>query len=213
MGTKKPKSSDYQPSEADKTSASIALQRYNTFKTKYQPILVAMRDKAMKNGTVKLARGLGGADAMQALTESMPTPQAAQGPSTGTEVASGLAGQLAKATAQGREVDNNIGVNVLAAANEQAATAQSGLSAIARINTSDALARAQRKQSESEAKTAAAMQLGSAVIGTGMKNMDGGGTFFKPAGDTLDADGAPIVDGSFKNRKAVGLGRLVGRVS
>ena len=208
MGSKNPKKSDYQPSESDKAAASIALQRYNQFKTKYQPVLIKMRDKAMQNGTVSLARGRGNADAMQALTANMPTPQMTAAPDTGTEVASGLAGQLGRATKQGRAVDNELGSSVLAMANQQAGTATQGLSALARIETSDALAAAQRKQQESAAKWDAALSLGSAALSTGLRNKNSGGKFFTPVGAEEDEAGNPILDGSLKNRFKVGMGRV-----
>ena len=193
MGSK-PKKSDYQPSEADRTNAAISLQRYNDFKTKYQPMLVEMRDKAQRTGLVKIAKGKTNADVMQTLERATPAARAATTVDETTgNTGRALASQLEKATAQGTNARNEMGTGVLAAANQQALTAQDGLAAVARINTGSTLAKAAREQSERDSKLSALTQLGTAFVGQGMQNMDGGGTFFKPNPNTaVNADGSTM---------------------
>lgn len=184
MGSK-PKKSDYQPSEADRTNAAISLQRYNDFKTKYQPLLVEMRDKAQRTGLVKLAKGRANADAMQVLEAGTPSARAATTVDETTgNTGRALASQLEKATAQGVAAQNEMGAGVLASANQQQLTGQSGLAQIARINTGDVLSEAARKQSERDSKLGALTTLGTAFIGQGLHNIDGGGRFFTPNNNT-----------------------------
>lgn len=210
---KGPKKSDYQPSEADRTSAAISLQRYNDFKTKYQPLLTEMRDKAAATGLIKVARGRANADTMQALEGQTPTLRSATTVDDTTgETGRALGSQLEKATAQGMEARNEMGAGVLAAANQQSATGQDGLRAVARINTSDALHRADRKQRERDAKWNLATTLGGAVLQTGMANIGSGGKFFTPnANAEVDEDGNStgfIKPSSLRARTKIGIGRI-----
>jgi hypothetical protein len=205
---KGPKKSDYQPSEADKTSASIALQRYNTFKTKYQPLLVKMRDKAESDGLIKVARARAGADTIQALHADVPQLRAATTvDETTADTGGALTSQLQKATAAGTAAKNDMAAGVVSAANQQGATAQSGLQAIARQNTSDALDRAANKQARKEATMQAIGQLGSAFIGSGGRNLASGGTFFTPNASDV-AGGDFVRPEGLRGRLKIGMGRL-----
>jgi hypothetical protein len=214
MGSK-PKKSDYQPSEADRTNAAISLQRYNDFKTKYQPMLVEMRDKAQRTGLVKIAKGRANADTMQVLQNQTPAARAATTVDETTgDTGRALASQLEKATAQGTNARNEMGAGVLAAANEQALTAQNGLAAVARINTSDTLSNAARRQSERDSKLSALTQLGTAFGGQVLQNIDGGGRWDTPnTNTTANADGSinPLAKGqkvSLKDRLGGAWDRL-----
>ena len=51
MGSK-PKASNYEPSEADKASASVAVSEYNFFKQNYDPLLQQMRDKSQSDDPI-----------------------------------------------------------------------------------------------------------------------------------------------------------------
>ena len=205
---KGPKKSDYQPSEADKTAASIALQRYNTFKTKYQPLLVKMRDKAESDGLIKIARGRANADTMQTLQAQTPAMRTATTVDETTgDTGSALASQLEKATAAGTAAKNDMAAGVVSAANQQGATAQSGLQQIARQNTSDALDRAANKMARKEATMQAIGQLGSAFVGTGLRNIGSGGTFFTPNASDV-AGGDFVKPDGLAGRLKIGMGRL-----
>ena len=212
---KGPKRADYQPSEADRTSAAISLQRYNDFKNKYQPLLLEMRDKASATGLIKVARGRANADAMQALYSNVPQLRAATTVDETTgETGRALASQLEKATAQAMGARNDMGAGVLAAANQQAATAQDGLRAVARINTSDALQRAARKQSERDNKWGNLTALGTSLLTTGMANLGSGGKFFTPnASSEVDDEGKPtgpfVKPKDLKARTKIGISRIV----
>ena len=64
----KPKQQDYQASEAEKTQASVAKAEKDYFNQTYAPLLREMRDKASSEDLGSVARGVAGADTMQALT-------------------------------------------------------------------------------------------------------------------------------------------------
>ena len=74
MGSK-PKQQDYEASEAEKASASVAMAEYQYFKQRYDPLLRQMRDKSMSEDIGSTLRGRANADTMQALT-SQPSYQA-----------------------------------------------------------------------------------------------------------------------------------------
>tara|TARA_A100001391_G_scaffold197881_2_gene178826 strand:- start:1535 stop:2173 length:639 start_codon:yes stop_codon:yes gene_type:complete len=204
--------SDYQPSDTDKANASIAVAQYQKFKTKYQPVLLNMRDKAMDNSTIKIARTRANADAMQKLTGSGPNlPAATKNGGLAAEVGKGLAGQLNLATTEGTRADNNMAAGVLASANQQSATAQNALGYISRLDTDKALQRAERKQSEKATKLAAGLQLASSFVGSGLRNMEGGGKFFTPnVGADVDSAGNPIYEApqSLGDRLNIGTKRI-----
>lgn len=190
---KGPKKSDYQPSEADRASAAISLQRYNDFKAKYQPLLLEMRDKARDAGRLTgTARRVAQADTAQALADKTPTMRAATTVDETTgNFGRALASQLEKATAGAVDASNEMGAGVLASANQQALTGQQGLAAIARMDTGSTLSEAAREQSERDSRLAAATQLGSAVLFQGAHNLSTGGRFFTPNPNTsIEADGS-----------------------
>jgi hypothetical protein len=56
MGSK-PKQQDYEASDAEKASASVAMAEYQYFKQKYDPLLQQMRDKSMTEDVSSGLRG------------------------------------------------------------------------------------------------------------------------------------------------------------
>lgn len=162
----KPKKAEYEPSEDEKTSASVALAEYNSFKKKYQPMLLEMRDKSKSEDPTNLLRGRANADTMQALTSetSYEDTQANNKPS---EMSQGLQGQLGVANQSGKDVQDKLGANVLGTARGQVADAQTGMAKASRLATSDALTRAKGKQDVRAAKTKAIGQVAGAAIQLG----------------------------------------------
>ena len=69
MGSK-PKQQDYQASDGEKASASVAMAEYTYFKQKYDPLLQKMRDDSLGTNDDKTLRGRANADTMQALTSA-----------------------------------------------------------------------------------------------------------------------------------------------
>ena len=65
MGSK-PKKQDYEPSDAERASASVAMAEYQYFKDKYDPLLQQARDESMSDDSVSKLRGRTNADTMQA---------------------------------------------------------------------------------------------------------------------------------------------------
>jgi len=189
--SKKPKAQDYKPSESDKASASVAMAEYQFFKQKYDPLLQQMRDKSLSDDTTRTLRARAGADTMQALT-SEPTFQQTQNIGSAGDLAQAYTGQLGLASEQGKKIQNQAQTNVLGISRKQAADAQSGMAQASRLDTSQALARAQAKQDVAQAKFNAAVKLGTTFAGQGMKNLASGpaGTFFTPQVAETDQGGA-----------------------
>lgn len=176
----KPKAADYQPSAADKANASVAMAEYRFFKQNYDPLLQQMRDKSMTEDFSATLRGRANADTMQALS---PTGyRSTQMSDLPSDMNTALQGQLQQASAAGKEIQNTMQTNVLGTARGQAADAQTGMAQAARLGTSEALARAQAKQTEKDAKLGAAAQL---ITSAGLQGYDN----MQTRGERMAADG------------------------
>jgi len=178
MGSK-PKQQDYQASGAEKASASVAMAEYKNFKKKYDPLLQEMRDKSLTEDVTTGLRGRANADTMQALT-SQPSYQGTQSNTSAGDMAQAYQGQLGIANTSGKQIQNKMQTNVLGTARGQAADAQTGMAQASRLGTSQALTRAKANQDVAQAKMNAAVEIGTAAVGEGLKNKQGGGTFFTP---------------------------------
>ena len=167
------------PSAADKAYASVAMAEYNRKKSLYDPLMKQMRDESLTEDTTSTLRARSNADTMQALT-AQPTFQGSQDISAGADMAQALQGQLGQATQTGKQIQSNDQLNVLSRARGDAATAIQGMSKAARLETSEALARAKAKQVEKSAKAKAVGQLGTSYVMQGLENLETGGTFHTP---------------------------------
>ena len=194
----KPKQSDYQASGAEKASASVALQNYNYFKQNYSPILQQMRDKAQNTDVGTTLRGRANADTMQALTQ--PSYRNTQQVDYGADLGKAYQGQLGVANTSAKQIQNQMGSNVLGIARGQAADASTGMAQLSRLGTSEALNRARNKQMVAQSKIDAAVTMGGAFGLQGMDNKSTGGTFFTPN----DSNGVPIT--GVKNRYKYSMG-------
>lgn len=194
----KPKQSDYKPSEAEKASASVAKAEYDYFKQKYDPLLQQMRDQSLTEDVQSGLRGRANADTMQALT-AQPSYQQTQNLSIAGDLAQAYQGQLGIANTEAKKIQNTMQTGVLGTARGQAADAQTGMAKASRLATSSALTRAKAKQDVAQAKLNAAVQLGSAVVSEGAKNIGGGGTFFTPNKNAGTGEGGAMASG-FKER-------------
>lgn len=168
------------PSEADKANASVAMAEYGRKKRLYDPLMKQMRDESLTEDTTSTLRARSNADTMQALT-SQPTFQGSQDISAGADMAQALQGQLGQATQTGKQIQTNDQLNVLSRARGNATTAIQGMSKAARLETSEALARAKANQTEKAAKAKAIGQLGTSYVLQGLENLETGGTFHTPA--------------------------------
>lgn len=190
---KGPKKQDYEPTEADKANAAVALAEYNFFKQNYDPLLKTMRDEALSDDAQRTLRARANADTMQALTGET-SLAGAQRVDAAPAMAQAIQGQLGQATAAGQQIQNQMASNVLGVARKQGADAQTGMATASRLATSEALARAKAQQDVANAKLAAGTQLAGTFIGAGLSNMqtrgvdveDGKlvqtqGSFFQPA--------------------------------
>ena len=185
----KPKSSDYKPSEMEKTSAAVAKAQYDNFKKKYDPLLLKMRDQSLSDDPPRIARGRANADTMQTLT-AQPTLRRATDVGSAGALAGGLTSQLGQATATGKAIQARDQTNVLGTRLGQAADAQSGMSQLARMQTSEGLARAANRQAVAQSKYDAAGQIAGTAIRQALGNLGSGdnATFFTPVG----ADGKKV---------------------
>lgn len=185
----RPKRSDYKPSEMEKTSAAVAKAQYDNFKKKYDPLLLKMRDQSLSDDPTRIARGRANADTMQTLT-AQPTLRRATDVGSAGALAGGLTSQLGQATATGKAIQARDQTNVLGTRLGQAADAQSGMSQLARMQTSEGLARAANRQAVAQSKYDAAGQIAGTAIGQGLGNLGSGdnATFFTPVG----ADGKKV---------------------
>jgi len=195
MGSK-PKQQDYQASEGEKASASVAMAEYTYFKQKYDPLLQKMRDDSLGTNDDKTLRGRANADTMQALT-SAPMAQQAMSGQGSEDLAQAYQGQLGIADKSAEDIRNKKQMNVLGTARGQASDAQSGMAQAANLATSEALERAKNKQLVSQAKMTAIGQLAGAALVKGMQNK---ATTGQRDTGKVGADGKPIMEtvkGSF----------------
>ena len=195
MGSK-PKQQDYQASDGEKASASVAMAEYTYFKQKYDPLLQKMRDDSLGTNDDKTLRGRANADTMQALT-SAPMAQQAMSGQGSEDLAQAYQGQLGIADKSAEDIRNKKQMNVLGTARGQASDAQSGMAQAANLATSEALERAKNKQLVSQAKMTAIGQVAGAALAQGMANRE---TTGKRDTGKVGEDGKPIMEtvkGSF----------------
>lgn len=196
MGSK-PKQQDYEASDAEKASASVAMAEYQYFKQRYDPLLQQMRDKSMTEDVASGLRGRANADTMQALT-SQPSYQQTQSTTATGDMAQAYQGQLGQANTSAKSVQNQMRTNVLGTARGQAADAQTGMAQASRLGTSQALARAQANQQVAQAKFNAAGQIAGAALMQGAENMNTKGeTDGAMAGDGMGPPEPKQVSGTF----------------
>jgi hypothetical protein len=175
----KPKQSQYQASEQEKTLAAVSQAEKEYFNQKYGPLLREMRDLSEKEDLGALSRGRAQADTMQTLT-TRPTLQAARSVDTAADLASAASAQQIAGSAQGLSAQRQKQIGVLGTARGQAAEAQAGLAKAARIQSTKQLEEARAKQTIRNARLAAGIQLGTTLGLQGMKNKAEGGSFFTP---------------------------------
>jgi hypothetical protein len=173
MGSK-PKAQDYEASDAEKASASVAMAEYKYFKEKYDPLLQKMRDQSLRDDSAKTLRGRANADTMQALSKNS-AQRSLRGEDSG-DLSQALQGQLGIANKSGLDIKNKMQTSVLGTARGQAADAQTGMAQAANLATSQALTRAKAKQQVADAKMTAAGQVAGAALMQGMQNKATKGT-------------------------------------
>lgn len=176
MGSK-PKKSDYQATDAEKTSASVAMAERQYFKEKYSPLLKEMRDESLAANTKSTLRGRASADTMQALSK---TSLKEVGTTDSSDMSNALTGQLGIAGKSAKNIKDRMQTSVLGTARGQAADAQTGMATASRMATSEALGRAKNKAMVAEAKIGAAVKVAGTFALQGADNMDSeGGSFFE----------------------------------
>lgn len=206
---KGPDKQDYQPTEAEKMSASVAKAEWDYFKQKYDPLLQEMRDISKSADYATTARGRANADTMQKLTNVVNLQLAKKIDSAG-DMSQAIQQQLGVAGAQALGAKNQMKSGVLGTARGQQAEASAGMAQLSRIKTSEALSRAEAKQATKMAKIGAAVQIGSTLAFQGIENMQTKGGA-KMAGDGMGPP-TPETKGGFwspvdsSGKKVKGLG-------
>ena len=169
MGSK-PKKQEYEPSDAEKASAAVAMAEHKYFKEKYDPLLQKMRDKSKTDDSADVLRGRANADTMQTLAGKASYDQATR-PSGGGDMAQAYQGQLGRADKAGLQIKNNMQLGVLGTARGQAADAQTGMAAAADMGASQQLTRAAAKQQVRAARNKMTGQLVGSALVQGLDNM------------------------------------------
>jgi len=175
MSSKPPKS-DFQATEAEKIQAKVAKAEKDYFNQTYSPLLREMRDISMKENYGDYAAGRAQADTMQALTK--PSLAAAKSVDAQADLLSAAVGQQTQARSQGLAAQRNRQVGVLATARGQQADATTGLANVARIESSENLQQAKRRQMMRESRQSAGFQLAGTFTTQGMANKAKTGKFF-----------------------------------
>lgn len=185
---KGPDKQDYEATDAEKASASVAVAENNYFKKKYAPLLREMRDESLKVNTKATLRGRANADTMQALSDADYNRTTRVGSSS--DLAKATQGQLSLASSRAKDVKDRMQTSVLGTARGQAADAQTGMAKASRLATSEALNRAKNNEAVAQSKFQAATQLGTSFLLQGGENMGSGegGTFLQG----VDKKGNPV---------------------
>ena len=193
---KGPSKQDYQPTAAEKMSASVAKAEWDYFKQKYDPLLQEMRDISKSADYATTARGRANADTMQKLTNVVNLQLAKKIDSAG-DMSKAIQQQLGVAGAQALGAKNQMKSGVLGTARGQQAEASAGMAQLSRIKTSEALSRAEAKQATKMAKIGAAVQIGSTLAFQGIENMGTKGTKLKYGADGMGPPKEVEVKGGF----------------
>nr|WP_273424927.1 hypothetical protein [Halomonas sp.] len=173
MGSR-PKKEDYEATDAEKASASVAKANFDFFQQQYAPLLREMRDQSQSEDNRRALRGRANADTMQALT-AQPTYRATQNVTSSGDLSQALGGQLGVADASAKQIQNQATTNVLGIARGQAADAQSGMSQASRLATSEALNRARANQQVRGARNAAIAEIAGTAFDVGSQKKAGEG--------------------------------------
>lgn len=165
-----PKKQDYEPSEMEKASASVAKAEHDKFRELYAPLLRNMRDQSLSTDPTKQLRRRANADTMQALTTELDFRKTQDLEST-SDTAGALIGQLNLAGTKGKQIENQAKTNVLGVARKQVGDAQSGMASASRLETGNLLNRAAARQQERMALNEAAGQIAGSLLAQGVSNM------------------------------------------
>ena len=187
--SKGPDKKDYEATDIEKASASVAVAENQYFKEKYGPLLQKMRDESLQTNTASTLRGRGNADTMQSLSKI--DYDRINRMASRADLVKAMQGQLGMSSARAKDVKDRMQTNVLGTARGQAADAQTGMAQASRLATSEALSRAKANETVARAKYSALGEIGSALALQGARNMtsgDGSGTFFRG----VNNEGTPI---------------------
>ena len=175
-----PKKSEYEATEAEKIQAKVAKAEKDYFDEKYSPLLREMRDQSLKENYGDFVAGRASADTQQTLAK--PSLMATRSVDGQAERVSAMMQMQTQAQAQGLGAQRQ--------ARGQKLDASTRLASAARIAQSDRLQSAARKQQLRDALTGAAMQMGGAMLATGLDNLQQGAGFF--GGSGLDGSKSPV---------------------
>ena len=172
MGSK-PKEKDYQPSELEKTQASVAAEEQRYFESTYQPLLERQRDLAARERLAPTLKGRAQADTMQELTAGS-NLALSQGLGQSGNIALGAVQQQLGANVDASLAGTESQLNVLGTATGQRMLAGAALANAARLKTSEGLAAARAKQQVRMARNQALVGFGMNMATMGATNLGSG---------------------------------------
>ena len=173
-----PSKQDYAPTASEKMQASVAKAQYDRNKALFAPVQKAFVASAEQNLNPTF-RGIANADTAQALN-----PLSDYGVTTGVAeggalYAAAMTNQLSSADKASTDTTNKRGADAMEAIQNKSGITTGGIASVSQISNSNKLAAARDSMTLKNAKINAAAQVGGAAIGTGFKNLEGGGTFFR----------------------------------
>ena len=173
-----PSKQDYAPTAAEKMQASVAKAQYDRNKKLFAPVQKAFVASAEQNLNPTF-RGMANADTAQALN-----PLSDYGATTGVAeggalYAAAMTNQLSSADKASTDTTNKRGADAMEAIQNKSGITTGGIANVSEISNSNKLADARNSMLIKDAQINAAMKVGGAAIGTGFKNLEGGGTFFR----------------------------------
>ena len=169
----KPKKSDYEASEVEKTNASVGLAQKDFFNKEVLPQIVAKTDQSFteQEGIIGMAEGTANADFAQALT-SNPNRNAVMSVDMQADLTSAGIDQILQGTTQGLAASTNEQVGLVKAGAGINNQTTSALANISKIATTDTLNLAKAKYTRASGGIAAVQKVGT-KLGDAYQTMKG----------------------------------------
>ena len=178
LGIKKPKASDYKPTEAEKTQAAVASAEWQRWTTNYGGILPEISRQLQQENVRSNLRSRAGADVMQTVVPISLARTKDLGFTSDVEQA--RLQSLSQADTQASDFQNKAQADVLAMGQQQKSISNRGFSQLAKIEQGTALKRLADEQRGDIARANNILQIAKSVVSSGQSNIETGGSFFQP---------------------------------
>jgi hypothetical protein len=160
-----PKKQDYEPTASDKALAKQNYKDWQKFQDLYNPKLLELKAASESGDVTRTLKGRANADTMQKV--SGPSYVAATKTDNAGLLGSALSGQLGDAGAKGKKFQNDLQTSILATRQGQAGVANQGLTALAKMDTTERLKSLENKQMVDAARSKMTGQLAMASLSAG----------------------------------------------